>query len=257
MKVECLRCGRMNPGRAAFCGSCGERLSERAPTSIRKLPSPEPGSSVRVASVPVELGRIGPAAFLLLLLYATNAAAFHFVARAPKTYLATLAIQSLIVAYFALPEAKLFRPLLVFRGLAPRWCVAALLVGVLGAAIDAAGTRFTPLLGLPQDPVWGAWFEREGSSFALGTLCGVLLQPLVDEIALRGYVQSRLAGALVPLEASLVTAAVSSMLWLYPERLPFDFGIALLLCELRRRSGSLVPCLLAAAVAGAGPLVFG
>lgn len=257
MKIECLRCGRTNSGRASFCGRCGERLSERAPTSIRKLPSREPISSVRVAGAPVELGRIGPVALLLLLLYATNAVALHLIASAPLAYLATLAIQTLVVAYFVLPEAKLLGPLLAFRGLAPRWYVAALLVGVLGLGLDAAGVRFTPLLGLPHDPWLGAWFERDGSSFALGALCGVALQPLLNEIALRGYVQTRLASTLVPLEASLVTAVASSMLWLYPERLPFDFAIALLLCELRRRSGSLLPCLIAAAIVGAGPLVVG
>ena len=40
------------------------------------------------------------------------------------------------------------------------------------------------------------------------------------------------------------------------ERLPFDFAIALALCELRRRSGSLVPCLLSSSLLGAAALFY-
>jgi hypothetical protein len=88
----------------------------------------------------------------------------------------------------------------------------------------------------------------------LAVLSQVAIAPLVYEIGLRGYVFGRFRSTLGPIEASIVTALGSAACVVFPERLPFDFALALALCELRRRSNSLVLCLLASSLHGAALL---
>jgi hypothetical protein len=80
----------------------------------------------------------------------------------------------------------------------------------------------------------------------------VLVAPITYELALRGHVFTRLASVLPAAHASVVTAVLSAFVFTFrAERLAFDLVITLLPCELRRRSGSLVPCLIASILWGA------
>jgi hypothetical protein len=83
MKIQCLSCEAINSPRARFCRKCGERLSERQPTSIRRVTDepefarsdPELGwSGAALAESPVQpINLVPPLAMVVLLFVAYKA----------------------------------------------------------------------------------------------------------------------------------------------------------------------------------------
>ena len=178
MKLQCFACGAINSSRARFCRKCGERLSERQPTSIRRVAEDpvviaiEPKPERLPASV-----NVLPPLLMWALLCVKYKAYLTLVKNAPNAYLSALAVDALIIALFALPARDRIRPLLAFGKLRASWILAAALAGVLIALIDFAGVRFTHWLGTPLDPGSHVWFERGGFPAWLGVLCALVLAP--------------------------------------------------------------------------------
>ena len=252
MKLQCFACSALNSSRARFCRKCGERLSERQPTSIRRVTeepvvvAPEPKPE-RMAAATVN---ILPALFMWALLCVAYKAHLTLVENTPNAYLGALAVDALIIALFALPARSRIRALFAFKKLRAKWFLAAVPGGVLMALIDFATLRFTHWLGTPLDPGLHVWFERGGSPAWLAALCVLVLVPVIYEVGLRGYLQTELSAVITPVQASAVTALISASMDMFPQRLPLDFAAALVLTELRRRSSSVMPCIVACGIAG-------
>jgi membrane protease YdiL (CAAX protease family) len=250
MKLQCFACSALNVSRARFCRKCGERLSERQPTSIRRVaeepvvialePKPEQMAAATV--------NVLPALLMWALLCVNYKAYLTLVEHTPNAYLGVLAVDALIIALFALPARDRIRPLFAFG---KAWILAAALGGVLMALTYFSADRFTHWLGTPLDPGLHVWFERGGSPAWLAVLSVLVLWPVIMEVGMRGYFQTELSGVMPPVQASVVTALISASYEMFPQQLPFSFVSALVLTELRRRSSSLIPCIVASSVAGA------
>jgi hypothetical protein len=260
VKVQCLACDAINSPRARFCRKCGERLSERQPTSIRRVADepefarsdPELGWSgaSRVQS-PAHRVNLAAPLTMVVLLFVAYKAYLELVERTVPAYVGLLAVDALIFALFALPARRSLRELLVPSGVQSSWLMAAVLGGLLIALCQFAADRFVHWLGVPLDPGPLIWFEERGAPAWLAVLCGLVFGPLIYVIGWQGYFQMELSRLVTPLQASLITAVVSAASDMYPQRLPFDFIVTLALCELRRKSSSLIPCLVASSLAGA------
>ena len=263
MKIQCVCCDVINPPRARFCRNCGERLSERQPTSIRRVRSEppdevdHPSDERRKSDQPTigkDRGRTvslrSPLLMVVLLLVAYKAY-LELVERTPPAYVGLLGVDALIVALFAAPAFGQIRQLFVLPKPEPRWMLAGALGGVLVAFSNFGSEQFLHWLGEPLRPGDLVWFEEHGSPAWLAVVCTLIFVPLIYEIGWRGYFQTELGCLITPLQASLVTALIATASEMYPQRLPFVFVSALVLSELRRKSSSLLPCVAASCVAGA------
>jgi hypothetical protein len=217
MKVQCLACDAINSPRA------------------------RPAKPVNLAA---------PLA-MVVLLFVTFKAYLELVERTVASFVGLLFVDAVIFALFALPARRRIRELLVSSHKQSRWILAAVLVGLLIALSQFQAERFLHWLGEPLDPGLLIWFEERGAPAWLAVLCAVVFGPLIYVTGWQGYFQMELSRSVTPLQASLITALVSAASDMYPERLPFDFIMTVALCELRRKSSSLIPCLVSSSLAGA------
>ena len=195
-------------------------------------------------------------AVLMVTLLCVNRAAYvSLVQHAPLPYTFSIGVDALIVALFVLRERSELLPLLAASRLSLRWLWFALLCGVAIGVLDLAAARFTHWLGHPLEVPLVAWFERHGAPAWHAMVIGLLVMPVAYVVGLQGHVQTRLAGLLGPRSACLVAALMAANVSAYPERLPFDVAAAWLLCDLMRRSSSVLACILAQSVAHAAWLL--
>ena len=126
----------------------------------------------------------------------------------------------------------------------PSWLLAGVLAGLgtfAWATLYAAAT--SALFGLAPTPNADPLVDA-GYGWA-GAVAAVVLYPsIVEELAFRGLILPRLARTLSGGEAVVVSAAMFAVLHLNPSAIPVLLPVGLALGVLRRRSGSLWPCVL-------------
>ncbi len=148
-----------------------------------------------------------------------------------------------VVARYARREHDLLVPWLRWSGLSIRGCVLAfggisVLVAFMSlyfAGLTRLGVPFVSNLATFREYGWPLW-----TAFVM--IC--VVPSVLEEIAFRGLIMGRLEQAMGSGEALVVQAAMFSVLHLNPLIFPSHFVVGLLLGVIRRRSGSLLPCIL-------------
>ncbi len=118
--------------------------------------------------------------------------------------------------------------------------VSGMLIGVLVGLISVK------LLGPISATASDLGAQQQGWVLVAFVLCAVIGAPIVEEIAFRGMLFSSLCKSGVkPFISVIVSALIFSLFHFEPERIAILFAIGMVFGELRRRSGSLVPSIVA------------
>lgn len=124
-------------------------------------------------------------------------------------------------------------------------------VAGLGGLVLAAivGQITVKILGPVTSTAGDLLNEQVGWTKVAFVICIVIGAPIVEEIAFRGLLFTSLCKSGVkPVVSVVVSALAFSVFHFEPQRLAILFAIGLVLGEIRRRSGSLVPSIVAHAV---------
>lgn len=174
--------------------------------------------------------------------------------QAPADVVATLFV-GLVAAAFAASESTVLRGLLARPRAAVReWfyvlaavCVGAVLVilyfRVVWRAVGVEDLSMVRAWRAAGWPVWGA------------VVVACVGAPVTEELAFRGYAQTRLSRVLSPREAVAVQAALFSVLHLFPWMYVSHFVIGFVLGEARRVTRSLWPGIVLHAMWNVGALL--
>lgn len=152
------------------------------------------------------------------------------------------ALEALLVCVFAFPDRRDLRPLLDPRHVTARGVVLAIGVFVVLAAVMAGYVYYVAeriaivveLTGPFREQGWPLWAALLILVFAPG---------VVEEIAFRGYLLNRFERLMKPGDAAILQAFLFSVLHMSLVMLPAFAFFGLALAFLRRRTGSLLPCM--------------
>jgi membrane protease YdiL (CAAX protease family) len=235
--VRCPACGVLNelPGRT--CIACDTYLpAVKTDTAV--------ASQVLVTD---EAGWLPVRGVVIVFLTFVALGVGNFVAaraevpEAPLDLAATLVLAAAVAIVTATAWRELWPALRTFGGV--RGLVAAVVgFGVL-AGFATAYFEIFATLGVPSLPLakpyltagWPLWSAYLLISVAPG---------LLEELALRGYVMTRLDRLLTPNETLVVQAALFAVLHFAPLIFPSHFVMGVILGVARRKSGSLYPGML-------------
>lgn len=152
------------------------------------------------------------------------------------------AADAVILAVFCRRDHAHLAPLLRVAPIPPRaWAIAGvLLLGMAGAAeawLRLASQMFDIVEFLPP-------FRTHGWPLWSAFLLMVVLPPILEELAFRGFLLARLTRLIGARDAVLLQAAVFAIVHMSPVILPSHFAMGLALGIATRRTGSLVPGML-------------
>jgi membrane protease YdiL (CAAX protease family) len=221
-----------------FCPRCGIALAGRAFGTA----APAPRRSRRRSWTPEAWRRFAPVLWLyaaLLGISVAGAVAGGFVS-APLALLAASAAGAALVLLCAVLARRevgpLLRPAPLLRARVliaiPLFAALATMLHLYVAALAGLGFEVPSLSAVFSDAGWPRW-----SVFVLGAV----VPGVVEEIGLRGFVQTRLGESLGARGALFAQAALFAFLHLLPASFPSHFLLGLGLGWLRLVTGSLYP----------------
>jgi membrane protease YdiL (CAAX protease family) len=238
-KRTCSTCGRNLTAEQRFCPRCGaalgswEREQQIAPDTATSEPTLLRRREFRFSAV----------LFVLMLsIFAAEAIAAKFVSPAMTIVLAT-AVQAAIVFGFVVGRYRLIKPFLRFPRVQLSQIPELLLLAIVAFLGLAAYFRILDGLGVPivdmtADLYAANWTRGE----VIIAIC--VLPALLEELALRGVVQTSLERVLEWREALLVQAALFSVLHISPIIFPSHFILGLTLGYMRSKTRSVYPGML-------------
>lgn len=232
--ATCPACSASVPTAARFCGTCGHPLRPRRP--LRNCASRANDAARDWLSVRGALGLFGVILLTMLPL-----------AWLPQTHAATgmlvIGLVDVVVVAIAMRQMRGFAWSRLFsRRIRPvMWLLAAFGLGVALAGNVMYHRVATALLGLTPTSSLGDAFHDAGYGLAITVLCTCVQPAIVEEIAFRGIIQTRLVRVVTRTEALLITAFAFGIIHMSWVSLPYLAAFGLFLGWLRQRSGSLVP----------------
>ncbi len=163
-------------------------------------------------------------------------------------------VDALIVFHWYRRDAGAIRPLLKGTGFNSRnwWLPIALFAGAgllvvpYFLLVERLGGQFLDILPDYLEHGWPLW-----SAYLM--VC--LVPAIVEEVAFRGVIQTRLQKVLTSSEALILQAIFFSVLHLFPINFPSHFVMGLAFGLVRQRTGSLYPGMVMHAIWNAGVLV--
>jgi membrane protease YdiL (CAAX protease family) len=124
------------------------------------------------------------------------------------------------------------------------WLVAGVLLGLGSFSLASLyGDLAAFAFHLPSPPAGNMWVDA-GYGWAGAALATVMFPAVFEELAFRGLIVPRLARVMSGGETAVVSGAMFAVLHLDAGRVPFLLPMGIALAVLRRRSGSLWPCVL-------------
>ncbi len=241
MVSSCDACGlRTRRASARFCPSCGGTLAV-----LDEQPEEAPPAEIALPAVEESLLR--PVAWLYGLFLAIAGAlvlAAKYAPRAqPRHEVIAMGVEAAIVFAFATRERERILPLLRVRALGARelGLAAAAAVFVIGfillylRAFRLLDVQEIAIVEPYRDAGWPVW-----SAFVLLAV----VAPVVEEIAFRGYIYTRVARVAGERDAMFIQAGLFALAHLLPMVFVSHFVIGLVLGALRRASSSLLPSML-------------
>jgi uncharacterized protein len=246
MSRDCTGCGATARQAATFCRQCGARMPDVAletspPTTV--LPA---SATARPAGEALALARpVGALMGCLLLAQAVSMIAVKVrPATGPPVEVVDTAAQAVIVIAFAAKEGLAIRQLLGWRiELRGLWRAAPVVVIGCIAVVAYFKLLFGPLAleELKTIVYWTRYGWPSWGAFVLSCAAA----PVIEEVAFRGFVQTRLARVMPTRDAVLVQAALFSVLHLLPLSFPSHFVLGVVFGQLRQSTRSLYPGLVA------------
>jgi membrane protease YdiL (CAAX protease family) len=233
--ATCRGCSAAVPAGARFCGSCGR------PVGIRRPPRGPVASRANDAARDWMSVRGALALFGIILLTMLP------LAWLPRAHAATgmlvIGLIDAVVVAIAMRQMRGFVWSRLFsRRIRPvMWLLAAFGLGVALACNVMYHRVAIALLGITPTNSLGDAFHDAGYSIAITVLCICVQPAIVEEIAFRGIIQTRLVRVVTRTEALLITAFAFGIIHMSWVSLPYLAAFGLFLGWLRQRSGSLVP----------------
>lgn len=238
--AACAACGhKLRPG-AGFCSSCGRRIGDTAADAADAMAAPrvaDPDS--RFTQNRDALYRAGLLFALLLLSFLVLGWVARF-DRSPWPEVICDGADALIVLGFAIRCRAAILPLLRL----PRASAGeALQLGLIAAAFVGVLLVYFAVLECLGLPIVSATGDLTRAGWGLGPiLLLVSVSPaIIEELALRGVIQSSLDEVFGWRDAWIIQAAMFSVLHLSPLMFPSHFAMGLCFGYLRHRTKSLYP----------------
>jgi hypothetical protein len=234
--LECLRCGEDNRPHSRFCAHCGERLSERAPVSLRKRAIPTPSEPVEQPATPDVSALLAPAALAVCVNATVLATSFVLDTTKPDQIALSWLLTSAVVLGWVLVTRRAATPSRPSLGRQ----VAAVGLGVLAlTALVFVQRALASGIHLPEPTL--TWLVSKGMSVGSAAVL-LLVVASIDELAFRGYVFGALERAGAGRATLLLQAALYAVIW-PPAQLWQGFITGLVLGSVRRATGSVSPCI--------------
>lgn len=245
---SCAACGAPVREGSRFCGQCGNSLQLEKTTADPAAGRRRQRKRSNLATAGDRLWQqLKPALWLWAILLVTNGALgglSHLVdISSPRFDLAVTVIDALAICLFCLSDQGSLRPLLSRSGMGPNtWYLAPALLALIFVfmslyfmSLGALGVEELSYLEDFESHGWPLW-----SALVLICFCPAVF----EELAFRGYIQSRLARSMSTRESLLVQAGLFSFIHMVPLIFVSHFVIGLLFGYLRNRTGSLYPGIL-------------
>ncbi|MCG3136012.1 MAG: hypothetical protein HMLKMBBP_03799 [Planctomycetes bacterium] len=226
--TRCLTCRHELPSHASYCPGCGTALA----AAVRRI-ARETG--VRGAWLDLRATVVFCAVYLL-------AAVVGAALREEDDQGAELAANALMSGVVAVWWARGGTSLAgLFRWSAPvgRWCAAAVAAAIGACIVNYvwhAALRAGTGLEIPREA------PGEGP-LATAIALRAVLPAIHEEIAFRGLMQTRLSKSLPKGDGTYVAAMLFAAIHFDLGSAPYLFGVGVLLAWFRRRSDSLLPCI--------------